>query len=106
MDEIVKCIKNMTAIGIGENEFEIEKNAFIIDFLKDNERSRDLCINAARDVAIAKQSYSLASELMKVELTTYSDANDIFRDVFDFSKLYIAYLGNPTDVNSAKYIDF
>lgn len=106
MDEIVKCIKNMTAIGIGENEFEIEKNAFIIDFLKNNERSRDLCINAARDVAIAKQSYSLASELMKVELTTYSDANDIFRDVFDFSKLYIAYLGNPTDVNSAKYIDF
>lgn len=106
MDEVVKTIKNMTAIGIGENEFEIEKNAFIINFLKDNERSRDLCVNAAREVAIAKQSYSLASELMKVELTTYSDANDIFRDVFDFSKLYIAYLGNPTDVNSAKYIDF
>lgn len=106
VDEIVKCIKNMKAVGIGENEFEIEKNAFIINFLKSNETTKDLCINSAREVAVAKQSFNLASELMKVELTTYMDANDIFRDIFDFSKLFIAYLGNPIDVDTSKYIDF
>lgn len=105
MDEVVKSIKNVIAVGIGENEFEIEKNAFIINFLKDNERAKDLCINSAREVAVAKQSYSLASELMRVELTTYADANDIARDIFDFSKLFIAYLGNPVEVNSSKYLD-
>lgn len=106
IDEIVKCIKNMKAIGIGENEFEIEKNAFIINFLKDNETSSALCFNSAREIAVAKQSYNLTSELMKVELTTYLDANDIFRDIFDFTKLFIAYLGNQTNVDTSKYIDF
>lgn len=105
MDEVVKSIKNVTAVGIGENEFEIEKNAFIINFLKNNERAKDLAVNSAHEIAVAKQSYSLASELMKVELTTFADANDIFRDIFDFSKLFIAYLGNPTKVNSSKYLD-
>lgn len=105
IDAVVKCIKTMLAVGIGENEFEIEKNAFIINYLKDNERAVDLCKNAAREVAVSKQSYSIASELMKVELTTYVDANENLREIFDFNKLYIAYLGNPVDIDTAKYID-
>ena len=104
LDAIVLAIKNIISIGIGENEFEIEKNAFIINFLKENEKVKDLAISAAREVAVSKQSFSLASELMKVELTTFADANEILRYVFDFNKLYIAYLGNQATISADKYL--
>lgn len=104
LDALIKAIRRVLAIGIGENEFEIEKNAYIINYLKSNETAKDLSVSAAREVAISKQSFSPASELMKVELTTYQDANEILRGVFDFNKLYIAYVGSPVEINASNFL--
>lgn len=105
LDVIVDSIKHIKDSGVAEAEFEVEKNAYIIKYLQDNEKASDLGEAAAKEVAINKQSYSLASELMKIELLTVADANKIVESVFDFKKLFIAYLGAPTDVRAIDYID-
>jgi len=105
LDILVATIKELVVQGVVETEFEHEKNAYLIEFLKRNERACDISKNAAREVAVSKQSYSLASELMKVELITVGDVNNVFVDMFDFTKLYIAYLGNPVEIRALDYID-
>ncbi len=105
LDSVVEAIKLLVNNKVPEIEFEIEKNAFIIQFLQRGERVHDLSMLAAKEVAISKQSYSLASELMKVELLKVGDANKALEDIFDFTKLYIAYLGNPAEISSLDYID-
>lgn len=104
VDDIVETLKDITDLGISEQAFENEKNAYVIKFLQENERAGDLSKNACREVAINKQSYSLPSELLKVELLTVSDANRIAREIFDFTRLYIAYLGNPVELNALDYV--
>ncbi len=106
LDNIVVVIKELTKNKISEIDFEIEKNAYIIKFLQESESVHDLSVLAAREVAINKQSYSQASELMKVELLKVSDANKAIEEVFDFTKLFIAYLGGPAEINSLDYIDY
>ena len=105
IDRLVEIVKDIAYDGIAEIEFEIEKNAYIIEFLKENENSLELSNKAAREVAINKQSYSEASELLKVELLTIADVNRVLAKVLDVNKLYIAYLGNPIEINSLDYLD-
>ena len=105
LDKIVEAIKDVAEIGISDNQFEVEKNAYIINYLENAENSEKLAYFAAKEVAINKQSYSQASELMKIELLKVSDANELLREVFDFTKLYIAYLGNPVEIDYLKYVD-
>ena len=105
LDVVVDSIKHIKESGVAESDFEIEKNAYIIKHLQENERASDLAEIAAKEVAINKQSYSLASDLMKIELLTVADANKIVESVFDFRKLFIAYLGVPTNISAIDYID-
>lgn len=105
LDDIVNAIKKLAVDGVSEIDFENEKNAYIIEFLKKNERAADISKAAAKEVAVNKQSYSLASELMKVELLTVADANKAIENIFDISKMYIAYLGNPVEINTLSYLD-
>lgn len=103
--QVVDVIKSLAKDGLYEYEFENEKNAFVIKFLESNETVRDLALASAHEVAITKQSYSLASELMKVELIKVSDANKLLSYIFDTRKMYVAYLGNPIELNTVSYID-
>ena len=105
LDKFIEALKDVVEIGISENQFELEKNAYIIKYLDTIENSEKLSIMAAREVAINKQSYSQSSELMKIEILRTSDANELLKEIFDFSKLYIAYLGNPVEIDSMKYVD-
>lgn len=102
---IVSVIKNLKVKGLGEADFENEKNAYIVKFLQNNETVSDISKNSAREVAVNKQSYSLASELMKVELLKISDANKIINEIFDFRKMFVAYLGNPIDIDINDFIN-
>ncbi len=105
LDKVVEGIKNFASSNIAENEFEIEKNAYIIKYLQENENSYDLNKAAIKEVAINKQSYNISSELMKIELLKTKDATKVLNDIFDFSKMYIAYLGSPVELDSLDYID-
>ena len=90
VDNVISIIKDVKIKGISEHDFENEKNAFIIKLLENNEKISDISKNSAREVAIKKQSFSLASELMKVELLTVNDVNRIINEVFNLNKLFIA----------------
>ncbi len=103
LDRVVSAIKSIKLRGIAEADFENEKNAFIIKILEENERASDISKNSAREVAVNKQSFSLASELMRIELLTVNDANKVINEVFNLSKLYIAYLGNPVEIKASDY---
>lgn len=104
LDAVMDAIKKLKATGISAGEFENEKNAYIVNFLLENDSSNDLALKAAREVAVMKQSYSIASELLKVELLTVNDANKILDEVFDFRKVYIAYLGSSVEIDHNKYL--
>ncbi len=105
IDSIVSTIKVLVQNNISAEDFENEKRAFIVKFLLENDSSTSLAEKAAREVAIQKQSYSLASELLKVELLTVGDANKLLDEIFEISKIYIVYLGSPIDINSEKYLE-
>ncbi len=105
LDTVVEALKELKEKKLTEQDFELEKNSFIVKFLYQNDKSSDLAISAAREVAVLKQSYSLTSELLKIELLTVSDANKILDEILDFSKLYVAYLGGQIDINTLDYID-
>lgn len=105
LDSVVAAIKDIVEVGISDTEFEFEKNAYIIKYLENTESSEKLALLSAKEIAINKQSYNQASELMKIELLKSVDANDVLSEVFDFTKLYIAYIGNPVEIDSMKYVD-
>lgn len=105
LDKVVAGIKDFVASDVDEDEFEIEKNSYIIKYLQENESGFDLNRAAIREVAVLKQSYNLSSELMKIELLKAKDASKVLNDIFDFSKLFIAYLGSPVKLDSLDYID-
>jgi len=105
MDTLVEILKGIVASGISDDEFENEKNAFIINFLKKTENVEELAVLGAKEVAINKQSYNQASELMKIDLYNVNDANSLIASVVDFSKLYITYLGNPANISASRYIE-
>ena len=105
LDKTVEALKEIKRTRITSNEFELEKNAFIVNFLSMNDSSLNLALSAAKEVAVLKQSYSLNSELLKIELLTVNDANKLLDEVFDFEKLYIAYLGGQIEINSLDYVN-
>ena len=105
LDKLIGTIKEIVDLGVSDNQFELEKNAFLVKYLESSESSEKLTYLAAREVAINKQSYSQASELMKIELLKASDANELIKEVFDFTKLFVAYIGNPIDIDYMKYVD-
>ena len=100
--DVLKSIKNN---GISEQEFKNEKNAYLIKFLESNETVSNFSKNSAKEIAVNKQSYSLASEIMKIELLKISDANSVINQTIDFSKLFIAYIGNPIEIDVNNYLN-
>ncbi|MBQ7466754.1 MAG: insulinase family protein [Clostridia bacterium] len=105
LDDLIAAVKEIAELGISDNQFEIEKNAYIVKYLEVAESSEALGNMAAKHVAINKAGFSQAGELMKIELLKASDANSILKELFDFTKLYIAYLGNPVEIDYMKYVD-
>ena len=105
LDLVIEAIKYVVEEGLSEDAFEDEKSVYIVNLMQSNERVSDLSKSSAREVAINKQSFNLASELMKIELLTVTDTEKVLDEVFDFTKLYIAYLGNPVEIQAIDYID-
>lgn len=105
LDSIISGLKTILQTGVAVSDFENEKNEYIIKFLQRNETVSDISKYAIREVAVNKQSYSVASELMKVELITINDVNKIIKETINFSKMFIAYLGIPIEINVSDYID-
>lgn len=96
----VKALKNMIIEdAIGEQEFELEKNLYITNFMYKYESCLEESLASAKEVAILKRSFNINSEKLKIEMLTVKDANKYISQTFDLDKMFVSYLGHPIDLN-------
>lgn len=95
----VKALRAITMEdAVGEQEFELEKNIFITNFVYKYEDPLEQSIISAKELAICKRSFNNASEKLKIEMLTSKDANRYIADTFDLQKMFVSYLGHPIDL--------
>lgn len=95
----VKALKNMIIEdAIGEQEFELEKNLYITNFMYKYENCLEESLMNAKEVAILKRSFNQNSEKLKIEMLTVKDANKYIAQTFDIDKMFVSYLGHPIDL--------
>lgn len=85
----------VTEDAIGEQEFELEKNIFVTNFIYKTEDTLQQSIVNARELAICKRTFNISTEKLKIEMLTYKDANKYLAETFDLSKMFVSYLGHP-----------
>lgn len=95
----VKALKTIISEdAIGEQEFELEKNHYITNFMYKYEDSLEESLISAKEVAVAKRSFNKNSEKMKIEMLTVKDANKYITQTFDLDKMFVSYLGHPIEL--------
>lgn len=99
MKNFVKALKNILAEdAIGEQEFELEKNLYITNFMYKYENCLEESLMSAKEVAIMKRSFNQNSEKLKIEMLTVKDANRYLSQTFDLDKMFVSYLGHPIEL--------
>lgn len=79
--------------AISEDEFELEKNVFLTNFMHKCDDCLEQALINAKEVSILKRDFNIESEKLKIELLTCKDANKFVAETFDLSKLFVSYLG-------------
>lgn len=99
LKNFVKALKYITVDdAVGEQEFELEKNIFITNFVYKNEDVLEQSTMNAREVAICKRTFNVATEKLKIEMLTNKDANKYISETFDLKKMFVSYLGHPIEL--------
>ncbi|MBQ8468813.1 MAG: insulinase family protein [Clostridia bacterium] len=99
LKNFVKALKYIiTEDAIGEQEFELEKNIFITNFIYKKEDSLEQSLVNARELAICKRSFNNSTEKLKIEMLTSKDANKYLAETFDLQKMFVSYLGHPIEI--------
>lgn len=105
----IKAINNdIKTHKISTDEFETEKKVYVTKFIEMYDSVLENALISAKMVALTKQTFSESSERMKIELLTSSDANKLLKNILDFTKMVVVYLGRDIHVeyeDIAKQID-
>ena len=83
---------------ISSDEFEIEKRVFITNFMSTYDDVVENSLISAKYVALTKQTFSESSERLKIEMLTNKDANNVLKEILDFNKMVVVYLGHDISV--------
>lgn len=89
-------IKNRT---ITAEEFETEKRVFVTNFINTYDNVLENALMSAKQLALTKQTFSESTERLKMEVLTNKDANKLLKQVLDFNKMVVIYLGRDIDVD-------
>ena len=99
LKNFVKALKYITIDdAVGEQEFELEKNIFVTNFVYKNEDVLQQSIVNAKELAICKRTFNTATEKLKIEMLTNKDANKYIAETFDLNKMFVSYLGHPINL--------
>ena len=79
---------------IGEDEFELEKNIYKTNLTLECDNVEVVAERQAKEIAINKQSFSVASDLLSASMMRNEDAMKLLSEVLDTNKLTCVYLGN------------
>lgn len=90
---------------ISSEEFETEKRVFVTEFMNTYDNVLENALMSAKQVALTKQTFSESTERLKMEVLTNKDANKLLRQVLDFNKMLIVYLGHDIDIDFDDVVD-
>ena len=84
---------------ISAEEFETEKRVFVTNFINTYDNVLENALMSAKQLALTKQTFSENTERLKMEVLTNKDANKLIKEVLDFSKMVVIYLGRDIEVD-------
>ena len=85
--------------AISNDEFETEKKVYITEFMNTCDNVLEGSLLSAKTLALTKQAFSENSERLKIEMLTNKDANKLLKEVLNFEKMLITYVGHDFDVD-------
>lgn len=84
---------------ISAEEFETEKRVFVTNFINTYDNVLENALMSAKQLALTKQTFSENTERLKMEVLTNKDANKLIKEVLDFNKMVVIYLGRDIEVD-------
>lgn len=96
MSALKTDIKNR---AISSDEFETEKKVYITEFMNTCDNVLEGSLLSAKTLALTKQAFSENSERLKIEMLTNKDANKLLKEVLNFEKMLITYVGHDFDID-------
>lgn len=84
---------------IGAEEFEAEKRVFVTNFINTCDNVLENALLSAKNVALTKQSFSESTERLKIEMLSHKDATKLLRNIIDFKKMVVVYLGHDISID-------
>ncbi len=84
---------------ITSEEFETEKRVFLTEFINTYDNVLENALISAKQIALTKQTFSENTERLKIEVLTNKDANKLIKEVLDFNKMVVIYLGHDIAVD-------
>ena len=96
MEALNTDIKNR---AISSEEFETEKKVYITEFMNTCDNVLEGSLLSAKTLALTKQAFSENGEKLKIEMLTNKDANKVLKEVLNFEKMLITYVGHDFDVD-------
>ena len=90
---------------IESEEFEIEKKVYITEFMNKCDNVLESSLLSAKTLALTKQAFSENTERLKIEILTNKDANKLLRQVLDFEKMLITFVGHDFVVDYDDLLD-
>jgi predicted Zn-dependent peptidase len=85
--------------AISSDEFETEKKVYITEFMNTCDNVLEGTLLSAKTLALTKQAFSENSERLKIEMLTNKDANKLLKEVLNFEKMLITYVGHDFDID-------
>ncbi len=84
---------------ISNDEFETEKNVYLTNMVYKYDDVLELAISSAKNLALTKQTLSENAEKLKIEMLTCKEANKLLKEILDFKKMVIIYLGHDIKID-------
>ena len=80
---------------IDDEAFDTEKSLYITKLTLDYDNVQNIAVALAKEIAINKQSFSVGSEILNVEMMHAEDASKLLKETLDIKDLTCVYLGSP-----------
>ena len=90
---------------IESDEFEIEKKVYVTEFMNKCDDVLESSLLSAKTLALTKQAFSENTERLKIEILTNKDANKLLRQILDFEKMLITFVGHDFVVDYDDLLD-
>lgn len=84
---------------ISSEEFEVEKRVFVTNFINTYDNVLEFALSSAKTLALTKQTFSESTERLKLEVMTNKDANKLLKQILDFKKMLVIYLGHDFNID-------